>query len=120
MNKKGFIEIVSIFLIAIVSSLIGFMIYKEVSFGTKQGIVIDKKYHSAWVSYSSSFVNGECVKYIDETHFNGLDRLKKAKKIGVIVGNDEKFKFPYHIKNEDIKSIVTKEQFENMNYKIGE
>lgn len=47
MNKKGFIEIVSIFLIAIVSSLIGFMIYKEVSFGTKQGIVIDKKYHSA-------------------------------------------------------------------------
>ncbi|MCI8466969.1 MAG: hypothetical protein HFI08_02085 [Bacilli bacterium] len=66
------------------------------------------------------YVNGECVKYIDETHFNGLDRLKKAKKIGVIVGNDEKFKFPYHIKNEDIKSIVTKEQFENMNYKIGE
>lgn len=67
MNKKGFIEIVSIFLIAIVSSLIGFMIYKEVDFGTKQGIVIDKKYHSAWVSYSSSFVNGGTIS-IPVTH----------------------------------------------------
>lgn len=67
MNNKGFIEIFAILFIALVSFLIGFMIYKNVSFGTKQGIVIDKEYHSAWVSYTSSYVNGSTIS-IPVTH----------------------------------------------------
>ncbi len=67
MNNKGFIEIFAILFIALVFFLIGFMIYKNVSFGTKQGIVIDKEYHSAWVSYTSSYVNGSTIS-IPVTH----------------------------------------------------
>lgn len=67
LNKKGFIEIIGILFIAFVFLLIGFIFYKDVSFGTKQGIVIDKKYHSAWISYNTSYVNGSSIS-IPVTH----------------------------------------------------
>lgn len=66
------------------------------------------------------YVNGEKVTDIDLTYFNGNDRLKEPKKIGVIVGNDKMFKFSYHIKKEEIKSIVTKEQYNSIKYEIKE
>ena len=64
------------------------------------------------------YVNGERVTGFDLTYFNGTNRLEIPKRIGVVVGNDEMFKFSYHIKKEDIESIVTKEQFKNMEYRI--
>lgn len=67
MNKRGFIEIIAIFFIGFIILLISFVFYKEYSFGAKQGIVIDKEYHSAWVSYTSSYVNGSTIS-IPVTH----------------------------------------------------
>ena len=64
------------------------------------------------------YVNGARVTDIDVTYFNGNDRLKEPKRIGVIVGNNEMFKFSYYIKKGNIKTIVTKEQFGYVSYKI--
>ena len=62
------------------------------------------------------YVNGEKVTSIDLTYFSGNDRLREPKRIGVVVGNNSMFKFSYHIKKEDIKDIVTHEQFESRKY----
>lgn len=64
------------------------------------------------------YVNGARVTDIDVTYFNGTDRLKEPKRIGVIVGNNEMFKFSYYIKKGNIKTIVTKEQFGYVSYKV--
>lgn len=97
----------------------------EVSIKTKSGLLKTRKeyvkasYNPIDLIEVGDYVNGECVTDIDLTYFNGTDRLEKPKRVGVIVGNGEMFKFSYHIKNEDIKSIVTKEQFDSMKYEIG-
>ena len=43
----------------------------------------------------------------------------EPKRIEIIIDNI-KFEFENHIKKEDIKTILTKEQFENNCYKIGD
>ena len=65
------------------------------------------------------YVNGYKVIDFDFTYFNGIDRPKEPQKIEVIVDNG-KFEFENHIKKDDIKSIVTKEQFESMAYKVDD
>lgn len=63
MNNKGFIEILAILLIIFVFTMIGYMIYKDINFGPKQGIVIDKRYNSSWVSYSTSHANSSTINF---------------------------------------------------------
>ena len=68
MNKKVFIiESICILFIIFVVALIGISIYQNVSFGTKQGIVVDKQYHAPWISYNTSYVNGNHIS-IPVTH----------------------------------------------------
>lgn len=50
------------------------------------------------------YVNGECVSYITKNNY-------------IEIGYGEEFD---GLHNEDIKSIVTKEQFENIEYKVVE
>ncbi len=63
------------------------------------------------------YVNGYKVVDFDLTYFNGTDRLKESKRIGIIVING-KYEFENYIKKEEIKSIVTKEMFENVEYRV--
>lgn len=65
------------------------------------------------------YVNGYKVIDFYLTYFNGIDRLKKTKRIGVVVING-KYEFENYIKKDNIVAIVTKEQFEKESYKIGE
>ncbi|MCI8346603.1 MAG: hypothetical protein HFJ12_01465 [Bacilli bacterium] len=65
------------------------------------------------------YVNGYKVINFDETYFNGTDRLKEPKKTRIVIDNG-KYEFENRIKNDDIKSIVTKEQFESISYKVEE
>lgn len=65
------------------------------------------------------YVNGYKIIGFDETYFNGTDRRKEPKKIEVIINNG-KFEYENRIKKEDIKTILTKEQFENNCYKLGD
>lgn len=68
MKNKGFIiEAIAVLTMIGIFSLIGIIIYKNISFGTKQGIVIDKQYHAPWVSYNTSNVNGNHIS-IPVTH----------------------------------------------------
>lgn len=61
MNNKGFIEIIAILFIIFVFIIIGVIVYQDIDFGTKQGIVIDKRYHSAWVQHSTSYANNGTI-----------------------------------------------------------
>ncbi len=65
------------------------------------------------------YVNSYKVSGFENTYFNGVDRRKEPKRIEVIVING-KYEYENLIKAEDIKSIVTKEQFEQNSYKVGE
>ncbi len=69
MKKNGFvfIEILAILMIVGILGLIGYAVYQEASFGTKTGVIIDKKYHASWVSYSTSYVNGSTIN-VPVTH----------------------------------------------------
>lgn len=55
------------------------------------------------------YVNGRCV---GRSVHNGFIKLE--------VYSYDDYGDDYLLVNEDIKSIVTKEQFENMSYKVGE
>lgn len=56
MNKKGFvIESIVILVIVAIAAIVAIDIYQNVSFGVKTGIVVDKEYHSSWVSYNTSY-----------------------------------------------------------------
>ena len=61
---------------------------------------------------SKIWEENEITHYVDETPIKRKERqiTIQAPSYGGII----------HLKNEDIKSIVTKEQFESMSYKIGE
>jgi len=63
------------------------------------------------------YVNGYKVVDFSVTYFNGIDRRKEPKRIGLKVVNG-KFDYENYIEVDDIKSIVTKEQFESMEYKV--
>ena len=67
------------------------------------------------------YVNGYKVTMLEDEYYDDVtDSVKKIKdkeKIKIILGNEEQF---YGIYAKDIKSIVTKEQFESMEYKVGE
>ena len=65
------------------------------------------------------YVNGYPVVDFDVTYFNGIDRREEPKWIGVIVEKNMGFSKTY-FKNEDIKTILTKEQYENNCYRIEE
>lgn len=68
MNNKGFlIQSIAILIIIAIIAIIGISIYQNVSFGTKQGIVIDKQYNAPWISYNTSYVNGNHI-IIPVTH----------------------------------------------------
>ncbi len=59
MNNKGFlIQSIAILIIIGIFAILGVSIYKNIDFGTKQGIVIDKQYHAPWISYNNSYLNG--------------------------------------------------------------
>ena len=67
------------------------------------------------------YVNGYKVTMLEDEYYDDVtDSVKKIKdkeKIKIILGNEEQF---YGVYAKDIKSIVTKEQFESMEYKVGE
>lgn len=68
MKNKGFIiESIAILIIIVVVAIIGINVYQNVTFGTKQGIIIDKQYHAPWVSYNTSYVNDNHIS-IPVTH----------------------------------------------------
>lgn len=68
MNNKGFmIELIAILIIIGIFSLIGISIHKNIDFGAKQGIVIDKQYNAPRISYTNSNVNGSSIN-IPVTH----------------------------------------------------
>lgn len=54
MNNKGFVEIIAILIMILVFAIIGYAVYSDVSFGTKRGTVIDKRYNAQWISYTTS------------------------------------------------------------------
>ncbi|MBO5004903.1 MAG: hypothetical protein J6D03_06660 [Clostridia bacterium] len=64
-------------------------------------------------------VNEYKVINFDLTYFNGVDRRKEQKRIGVVVDNGE-FKFKNYIKQDDIKTILTKEKFESECFRLKE
>ena len=63
------------------------------------------------------YVNGYKVVDFSETYFNGVDRREKPKRIGLKVING-KFDYENYIEADEIKDIVTKEQFESMKYEV--
>ena len=67
------------------------------------------------------YVNGYKVTMLEDEYYDDVtDSVKKIKdkeKIKIILGNEEQF---YGVYAKDIKSVLTKEQFESMEYKVGE
>ena len=67
------------------------------------------------------YVNGYPVVDFDLIYFNGVDRLEEPKRVSIIVDRNSNMGFSEtYFKNKDIKSIVTKEQFNSMKYEVGE
>lgn len=84
------------------------------------------------------FSDGECIGYkwcykedIIKSSPNIIDLIEVGDYVNGCWINEIKDGKPYHedyndpfysyyIENEDIKSVVTKEQFENISYKVGE
>lgn len=66
------------------------------------------------------YVNGYEVIGFDVTYFNGVDRREEPKRLSAIVDRDKFMGFAQtHFKNEEIQSVLTKEQFEQGVYIIG-
>lgn len=63
------------------------------------------------------YVNGYKVVDFSETYFNGVDRREKPKRIGLKVING-KFDYENYIEADEIKDIVTKEQFNSVKYEV--
>lgn len=55
--------------------------------------------------------------YVNESYIQEIKEIKNNEMTCML---DSDYEFYSHIKNEDIKSIVTKEQFSQMEYKVGE
>ncbi len=65
------------------------------------------------------YVNGYRVDGFDVTYFNSVDR-RETKRIGVIVDRDSNMGFcEAYFKSNNIKDVVTKEQFEKLKYIVG-
>ncbi len=63
------------------------------------------------------YVNGYEVVDFDNTYFNGNDRLEEPKRLSVMVDRDKCMGFAQtYFKNEEIQSVLTKEQFEQVVY----
>lgn len=92
----------------------------------KHGLKITDDYIIGEPSYDpidlielGDYVNGYKVVDFDVTYFNGVDRREKPQRISVIVDRNSNLGFcETYFKNEDIKSIVTKEQMEAIKYVI--
>lgn len=67
------------------------------------------------------YVNGYKVTMLEDEHYDyvtdSVKKIKDKEKIKIILGNEEQF---YGVYAKDIKSIVTREQFSAMEYKVGE
>ena len=81
--------------------------------------VIKASYNIIDLIEEGDYVNGYPVVDFDVTYFNGIDRREEPKRIGVIVEKKVGFSKTY-FKNEDIKTILTKEQYENNCYKVDD
>lgn len=92
MNKrKGSIASFSITTIAVIIIffiilLIGYYVYKQFSYGAKEGFIIDKQYSPAYTytTYNSTYVNGTSVSmpmqhYIGERYYFIIQKEVKGK-----------------------------------------
>ena len=59
----------------------------------------------------------EVGDYVNESYIQEIKEIENNEMTCML---DSDYECYSHIKNEDIKSIVTKEQFETMQYKVGE
>lgn len=107
MNNKGFeiIELLAVVMILVVALVIGITFYQEIDFGKHTGTIIDKQYHSAYVSYSTSYVNKSYIN-ISTTHPArwSIKIQKKNKTLWIDVSSKEYSKLKigdcYNCKNE--------------------
>lgn len=62
-KKHGFviIELLAVLMLSSIVLIIVVALYQEISFGKHTGTIVDKRYHAAYVSYTSSNVNGSYV-----------------------------------------------------------
>ena len=86
---------------------------------TIKSSIVKASYNIIDLIEEGDYVNGYPVVDFDVTYFNGIDRREEPKRIGVIVEKNMGFSKTY-FKNEDIKTILTKEQYENNCYKVEE
>lgn len=85
----------------------------------KEDIVGEPSFNPIDLIEVGDYVNDYKVVDFELTYFNGIDRRDEPKKIGVVINKENKITNDIY-KIEDIKSIVTKEQFESMEYKLGD
>lgn len=85
----------------------------------KEDIIGEPSFNIIDLIEEGDYVNGYKVVNFECTYFNGVDRREEPKRIYVIVENG-KFEYENWIKKDDIKSIVTKEQFESLKYKVSD
>ena len=90
-----------------------------ITYGLSHNEILKSSYNIIDLIEEGDFVNGYPVVDFDVTYFNGIDRREEPKRIGVIVEKNMGFSKTY-FKNEDIKTILTKEQYENNCYRIEE
>ncbi len=108
MNNKGFeiIELLAVLMIMFIVVVIGITLYQEINFGEHTGIIVDKQYHSAYVSYTSSYVNGSHIS-IPTTHPQrwSIKLQKKEKTLWIDISekeyNELKIGDCYNCRNEE-------------------
>ena len=74
------------------------------------------------------YVNGHLIDYILEENENRKERILRSNRpyrennteYKDLIEKGSHFNMVLHIRAEDIKSIVTKEMFESVEYKVGE
>lgn len=60
-ERLEIIELLAFLITMFIVGVIGIVLYQEITFGEHTGTVVDKQYHSAYVSYTSSYVNGSHI-----------------------------------------------------------
>lgn len=111
-NRKGSIVtivvtiIAALIIVSVIAIICGYF-YSYITYGTKEGTIIDKKYNQAYTytTYSSTYVNGTSVSSIPVQHYMGESYI-------FIIQKDIKGK----IKSIDIN--VTQDEFNK--YNIGD
>lgn len=100
MEKSKVLSGIVILVVMLIICLLGYYLYSNVSYGTKEGTIIDKQYNSAYfhTTTTTNYVNGSYIKIPQQQYISEYYTFKIQKNL-----NDKK---------KTVVINVTKEEFE--------